>query len=292
MCELGERLRRAREEKGLSLKEAAERLALKIKVLEALEACRFEDLPEPALARGYLRRYALLLGLDPEPLLALYPVTPTPPPPPPPASRRPWPWPLLLALALLGVLGYGAYLVLRPTPVRTVSLPPEPPPKSPERFSLEVASEPPGARVYLDGFYLGQTPLKSPPLEGGRRVIRLEKPGYEPFQEEVVLDRDRALRYRLSPKPQEPQAVPAPAPSLAPSGRLVLRLEGRSWLRVTQGDKRLYEGIPEVGAELSFDLPVEVRSGNPGAVRVFLDGKDLGPLGEPGKPLTRRFEAP
>ncbi|MFX7518113.1 helix-turn-helix domain-containing protein, partial [Acinetobacter baumannii] len=39
MCELGERLRRAREEKGLSLKEASARLALKAKVLEALEAC-------------------------------------------------------------------------------------------------------------------------------------------------------------------------------------------------------------------------------------------------------------
>ncbi|WP_253715903.1 helix-turn-helix domain-containing protein, partial [Thermus scotoductus] len=67
MCELGERLRRAREEKGLSLKEASARLALKAKVLEALEACRFEELPEPALTRGYLRRYALLLGLDPRP---------------------------------------------------------------------------------------------------------------------------------------------------------------------------------------------------------------------------------
>ncbi|RTH18005.1 hypothetical protein CSW39_06155, partial [Thermus scotoductus] len=80
MCELGERLRRAREEKGLSLKEASARLALKVKVLEALEACRFEELPEPALTRGYLRRYALLLGLDPEPLLALYPLAPTLPP--------------------------------------------------------------------------------------------------------------------------------------------------------------------------------------------------------------------
>ncbi|WP_038057260.1 RodZ domain-containing protein [Thermus amyloliquefaciens] len=289
MCELGERLRQAREEKGLSLKEAAARLALKVSVLEALEACRFEDLPEPALVRGYLRRYALLLGLDPEPLLALYPITSSPPPPPPPASRRPWPWLLGLALALLGVLGYGAYLVLRAPPVQTVSLPPEPPPKSPERFSLQVTSDPPGARVYLDGFYLGQTPLQSPPLEGGRRVIRLELPGYEPLQEEVVLDRPRALSYRLSPKPQP---APAPTPASAPSGRLLLRLEGRSWLRVTQGEKRLYEGIPEVGAELSFDLPVEVRSGNPGAVRVFLDGQDLGPLGEPGKPLTRRFEAP
>ena len=38
-----------------------------------------------------------------------------------------------------------------------------------------------------------------------------------------------------------------------------------------------------------FDLPVEVRSGNPGAVRVILGGKDLGPMGEPGIPVTRRY---
>lgn len=291
MCELGERLRRAREEKGLSLKEAAARLALKARVLEALEACRFEELPEPALVRGYLRRYALLLGLDPESLLALYPLAPTFSPPPPPASRRPFPWFLLLVLALLGALGYGAYLVLRPAPAQTVSLPPEPPPKPPERYGLRVVSEPPGARVYLDGFYLGQTPLASPPLEGGRRLLRLELPGYEPVEEEVNLDRNLSLRYRLVPKPSPAPTSSNPQAEVSP-GKLVLRLEGRSWLRVTRGDKRLYEGIPQVGAELSFDLPVEVRSGNPGAVRVFLDGKDLGPLGEPGKPLTRRFEAP
>lgn len=292
MCELGERLRRAREEKGLSLKEAASRLALKVRVLEALEECRFEELPEPPLARGYLRRYALLLGLDPDPLLALYPEPPRPilPPLPSRPGTRPF-WLLLLLLLAILALGYGAYLVLRPSPAQTVSLPPEPPRKPPERFSLEVESEPQGARVYLDGFYLGQTPLQSPPLEGGRRVIRLEYPGYEPLQEEVVLDQNRTLRYRLSPKPMEPQVSLGPSQG-ASSGKLVLRLEGRSWLRVTQGEKSLYEGIPEVGAELSFDLPVEVRSGNPGAVRVFLDGKDLGPLGEPGKPLTRRFEAP
>ncbi|GAA5335767.1 MULTISPECIES: RodZ domain-containing protein [Thermus] len=285
MCELGERLRRAREEKGLSLKEAAERLSLKVGVLEALEACRFEALPEPALVRGYLRRYARLLGLDPEPLLALYPVVPSPEPPPPRKRGRPWSlW--LLLLLVLGALGYGAYLLLRPAPTQVVALPEPPKPPEPLRHALRVASEPPGARVYLDGFYLGQTPLVTPPLEEGRRVLRVELPGYVPWEEEILLDRDLSLNLRLSPLPQAP--APAPAPS-AQAGKLVLKLEGRSWLRVTQGEKRLYEGIPEVGTELSFDLPVEVRAGNPGGVRVFLDGKDLGLLGEPGKPLTRSF---
>ena len=287
MCELGERLRRAREAKGLSLKEAAERLALKASVLEALEACRFEALPEPPLARGYLRRYALLLGLDPEALLALYPRQAPPPPPRKGPGRRPFPLGLFLFLLLLFGLGYGAYLLLRPRPVQVVEVAPPPPSKPPERYPLRVVSEPPGARVYLDGFYLGQTPLESPPVEGGKRVLRLELPGYEPLEAEVLLKGPLTLSYRLKPLPQPPPASP-PAP-VEEKGKLVLKLEGRSWLRVRQGDKRLYEGIPEVGAELSFDLPVEVRAGNPGAVRVILEGQDLGPMGEPGKPLTKSF---
>ena len=287
MCELGERLRRAREAKGLSLKEAAERLALKASVLEALEACRFEALPEPPLARGYLRRYALLLGLDPEPLLALYPRQAPPPPPRKGPGRRPFPLGLFLFLLLLFGLGYGAYLLLRPRPVQVVEVAPPPPSKPPERYPLRVVSEPPGARVYLDGFYLGQTPLESPPVEGGKRVLRLELPGYEPLEAEVLLKGPLTLSYRLKPLPQPPPASP-PAP-VEEKGKLVLKLEGRSWLRVRQGDKRLYEGIPEVGAELSFDLPVEVRAGNPGVVRVILEGQDLGPMGEPGKPVTKSF---
>ena len=251
MCELGEKLREARERRGLSLGEAARQLALKAEVLEALEECRFERLPEPALARGYLRRYALLLGLDPGPLLALYP------------SFLLWPRP----------------------PEKVVELPPPPPPEAPSRYTLRVQSDPPGARVYLDGFYLGQTPLETPPLEGGERVLRLERPGYAPLERRILLDRNLSLSLALTPEKPPPQE----AAEEAPANKLVLKVEGRSWLRVTRDGERLYEGIPEVGSELVFDLPVEVRSGNPGAVRVILGGKDLGPMGEPGIPVTRRY---
>ena len=284
MCELGEKLREARERRGLSLGEAARQLALKAEVLEALEECRFERLPEPALARGYLRRYALLLGLDPGPLLALYPSAPSPPPPAPPPPRRAlWPW--LLALALLGGLFYAGFLLWPRPPEKVVELPPPPPPEAPSRYTLRVQSDPPGARVYLDGFYLGQTPLETPPLEGGERVLRLERPGYAPLERRILLDRNLSLSLALTPEKPPPQE----AAEEAPANKLVLKVEGRSWLRVTRGGERLYEGIPEVGSELVFDLPVEVRSGNPGAVRVILGGKDLGPMGEPGIPVTRRY---
>ena len=280
MCELGEKLREARERRGLSLGEAARQLALKAEVLEALEECRFERLPEPALARGYLRRYALLLGLDPGPLLAPYPsAAPAPPRP----RRALWPW--LLALALLGGLFYAGFLLWPRPPEKVVELPPPPPPEAPSRYTLRVQSDPPGARVYLDGFYLGQTPLETPPLEGGERVLRLERPGYAPLERRILLDRNLSLSLALTPEKPPPQE----AAEEAPANKLVLKVEGRSWLRVTRGGERLYEGIPEVGSELVFDLPVEVRSGNPGAVRVILGGKDLGPMGEPGIPVTRRY---
>ena len=71
MCELGRRLKEAREAKGLEIAQAAEVLKVRRAILEALEDCRFDELPEPALARGYLKRYAQILGLDPAPLLGL-----------------------------------------------------------------------------------------------------------------------------------------------------------------------------------------------------------------------------
>ncbi|WP_027893960.1 helix-turn-helix domain-containing protein [Calidithermus chliarophilus] len=69
----GERLREARAAKGLGVAEVAGRLKLRPAMVEALEGEAWEQLPEPALTRGYLRNYALVLGLDPKPLLALCP---------------------------------------------------------------------------------------------------------------------------------------------------------------------------------------------------------------------------
>ncbi|HAH39358.1 RodZ domain-containing protein, partial [Thermus sp.] len=204
--------------------------------------------------------------------------------PAPPRPRRAlWPW--LLALALLGGLLYAGFLLWPRPPEKVVELPPPPPPEAPSRYTLRVQSDPPGARVYLDGFYLGQTPLETPPLEGGERVLRLERPGYAPLERRILLDRNLSLSLALTPEKPPPQE----AAEEAPANKLVLKVEGRSWLRVTRDGERLYEGIPEVGSELVFDLPVEVRSGNPGAVRVILGGKDLGPMGEPGIPVTRRY---
>lgn len=69
----GRQLQEARIARGLEIGDMARRLKLRPAMVEALEAEAWEQLPEPVLTRGYLRNYALALGLDPKPLLALCP---------------------------------------------------------------------------------------------------------------------------------------------------------------------------------------------------------------------------
>ena len=59
-----------REERGLTLQQAANATRIRIEQLRALEAGDPERIPAQVYARGYLRTYARYLGLDPEPLLA------------------------------------------------------------------------------------------------------------------------------------------------------------------------------------------------------------------------------
>lgn len=66
---VGEVLRQARQERNLTLEQAAQETHIRLRYLQAMEAGAFEQLPSPAHARGFLRAYAGYLGLDPQPLL-------------------------------------------------------------------------------------------------------------------------------------------------------------------------------------------------------------------------------
>ena len=303
MCEPGRRLKEAREAQGRSLAELAQQLSVRKAILEALEECRYSELPEAALSRGYLRRYAQVLGLDPEPLLAQFPaktgahLTDSTGEAAPPRRGIPVWWWIWLALILVGA-GVAAWRVLtaRSQPT-TVEIAPPPPPAAPQRVTLRVTTQPAGARVYLDGFLLGQSPVQAPGIEVGERVLRVEAPGFKPYQTTLRLteNKDLAVVLEAAPAPPPPASTPPASPQTTPpanSPSVVLRLEGRSWVRVTTASgQKLYEGIPAPGTVLSYDQPVVVRAGNPAAVRVTVNGQDGGAMGQPGQPVTRRYPA-
>jgi ribosome-binding protein aMBF1 (putative translation factor) len=61
----GELIRKMREQKGLTLKEIAERTKISVGVLQALEDERYEDMPSARVyVRGFVRCFAEELGLD------------------------------------------------------------------------------------------------------------------------------------------------------------------------------------------------------------------------------------
>lgn len=68
----GQKLRQARKKSGLTQAEVAERLFLHAGFVEHLEADEFEQLPGPTFVKGYIKSYCRLVGLSPDPIVALY----------------------------------------------------------------------------------------------------------------------------------------------------------------------------------------------------------------------------
>jgi len=68
----GDILQQERQRLGLNEKEVADQLHITMHYVKALESNNYEKLPGAVFAKGYLKSYALLLGLDVEDLMSRY----------------------------------------------------------------------------------------------------------------------------------------------------------------------------------------------------------------------------
>ncbi|MCI0582309.1 MAG: helix-turn-helix domain-containing protein, partial [Chloroflexi bacterium] len=66
---LPDRLAAARERKGVDLVRAERDTKIRVRYLSALETGEYRDLPGAVYTKGFLRNYAIYLGLDPEDVL-------------------------------------------------------------------------------------------------------------------------------------------------------------------------------------------------------------------------------
>jgi len=69
MDSIGEQLSKSRQAQGLSIADVAARLRIRSKFVEALEEQNWSAVGEFVYVRGFLKNYAELLGLDPQPFL-------------------------------------------------------------------------------------------------------------------------------------------------------------------------------------------------------------------------------
>jgi cytoskeleton protein RodZ len=122
---IGAALRAERERRRISLDAVARGTLVRHDFLELIDGDRLEDLPSGAYAKGFIRSYAIYLGLDPKPFLTRYEERCGRPEPelsrvvrrgvrvPPRAHKRAWQLSIfgaasvLLVLALLGAFRSG-----------------------------------------------------------------------------------------------------------------------------------------------------------------------------------------
>jgi cytoskeleton protein RodZ len=68
----GSLLKKARERQGIEIGDVAAQLHLPTSIVKSLEADDFENLPGPVFAKGYLRNYARLFGLNEDSVVSAY----------------------------------------------------------------------------------------------------------------------------------------------------------------------------------------------------------------------------
>jgi len=133
--QLGTILRAAREKKGVTIAQAEQATRIRQKYLTALENEDFDHLPEPVFVKGFLRNYALYLGLQPDDVLELYRQTTGVPAAPPALTPQikeiQQPTRItsgivsitIVVLAFLGVMGYLYRQYITPPPIPTPTIP-------------------------------------------------------------------------------------------------------------------------------------------------------------------------
>lgn len=273
---IGATLREAREAQSRSIEDMALSLRARVIQLEALENEDFGTFGGDVYAKGFLRNYAVELGLDPEPLLDIYRrevghddvhaaslvggVST-------PKERRGAP-PAWIAWLLVAVVVVAGIAVLGSTDGR-----------SPDQASPDDPPGPPPVSA------------EDPDGDGG---------GSEDGTDDGEGDPDGALGDGTGDGPGSEDEQDATDGGGETDGEqepafegvdLLLAFEQTSWVRVLVDDAPVFEQTVEAGETLPFEAEseIQVRFGNPGGVRATLNGEDLGPQGDPGQPVTVRY---
>ncbi|MGQ9627555.1 MAG: helix-turn-helix domain-containing protein, partial [Anaerolineae bacterium] len=256
MSALGEMLRRAREEKGISLDQAHAETRIRKKFLQALEEGDYEALPEEVFVRGFVRAYAAYLGLDAQKALALY-------------FKEKAPEEAEIALAS------------SPAPSGSVQagarLPPWPAHWLSPAWAIFI-----GLIACAVGFL----------LMTGVWIARRYFPAVleTPTPEATPTPYPTFTPLPPSPTPTPtvtatPTITPTPTPKIYTGVEIQLIVYDKAWLQVIVDGVKEFEGILEAGERRTWNGKerVAVRCGNAGGVEVLVNGESIGRLGQPGQ---------
>jgi cytoskeleton protein RodZ len=269
----GERLAEARREQQISVVEIAKELHLDELKVRALERNEFEILGAPVFAKGHLKKYAQLVGVDPDDVLTdYYQLTRLLETTPvisvrtrPRQELTPGPWIAVIVVIIIAVTAYWWF----------TSRPPTQEPEAQQESSLAEDQESAPEDV---------APAETEETASDEQITAapVEEETPEPVVEET-------------PEPlveDTPQPVVEESPQTAEDGQLFLLVTytGDCWTEITDASgRRLLFALGKDGrtVELSGAEPFNVLFGNPGNVSVQVNGEDyaLPPTSRPDRPM-------
>ncbi len=254
---------RAKQEK--SLDDLSKELHLDRWMLEALERDDYNAMGAPVFAKGHLRQYAKLLGIEPDDLMVGYYQVCGPREQPPLVSgsmlearshherNGAWIVPVLIGLVLIGAIGGAIYWYMQPTE--------EPASVGAGNDNLNFI-----ASAELSTNEVERPAAAAPSLVVERAPVKADSLLIPPEQAEIV-----AIE-------QEESGASASAGSIASNNLAVtLRFKGESWVEVydAKRQKLLYGLVKSAAVKyLSGPPPINIFLGSQNSVSVEVNGED------------------
>ena len=289
---IGDKLRKAREKKGLTIKDVENGTSIRSLYIEAIERGDWETLPGDVYAKGFVRNLANFLKLDGDACVAEYvsdtggvvrseePVVEEDPVEKPvkPYQKKSGSGVLMVAMALIIVLG-GVYLIL----------------------SADDDKEIADNRLKTQNVRKAET-VVADNVEKNKDVADKVK---EPAKD-VPKDKSKDATESKSVKANDTAQLPAPKEtptankntnnggaktSANKDVEITATLNDRCWLKVVSDGQTIFEGTAEKGKTMSWKGAdrIAITAGNAGALEITHNGKKMGQVGDYGEVVNRVY---
>jgi cytoskeleton protein RodZ len=266
IASLGRTLAAERERQNLSRADAAQRLHMSAWQIEALEGGDYARLPKGTFLRGFVRNYAKVLGIAPDPVLSLLaeglPRDPAPGIVVPTQNIRfdPLGERLSSPYAKAGMLAAVVIALAFATMYWWMYIRPTPPGAAPRRGAPHAAQAVPA-------------PVAATPAPAVS--AKAEPPVAEPPRVEAA----QAAPPKAPVVPAAQPPAPQPAAAVVAGGKTIrLHFNGESWVEIRDARGRIVmQRLNAAGsdAEVSGRPPFAVIVGNAPEVRLYYDGREF-----------------
>ena len=279
---IGTRLRAAREKKGLTVLQAAERLHLDSRILEWLEAENFAALGAPVYARGHLRHYAELVDESPAQLQELYAeatrAAPTQPDLTQIARGEPefdagrFAVPAMIGLVAIAVIGTVWWFIQTSEHGQAATAQTQP-----QAHSITQSGAADGAQVTDTGNGAPGVPEQPARAAPGMANTKPTTPGARTAVTSTAAHSGTSAASAAAPVATAASGATAPAPSpRAKEGELTLKFNADSWAEVydATGQRLFYDvGAASSTHTVRGPAPLHVVLGNAAGVSLQFNGR-------------------